>query len=65
MHKNLAHASLHILQRDLCFNICKLESSYLCNSEVTDMEERIKNNILLHLSYSCQFWMKHLQWTPF
>ncbi|KAG6327627.1 hypothetical protein ID866_11462, partial [Astraeus odoratus] len=65
MHRNLAHASLQILQRDLCFNICNLESSYLCNCEVTDMEKRIKTNILLHLSYSCQSWMKHLECTPF
>ncbi|KAG6331608.1 hypothetical protein ID866_7480 [Astraeus odoratus] len=65
MDKNLACASLHILQRDLCFNICKLESSYLCNSEVSDMGERIKNNILPHLSYSCKFWTKHLQCTSF
>ncbi|KAG6329632.1 hypothetical protein ID866_9457 [Astraeus odoratus] len=65
MHRNLACASLHILQRDLCFNICKLKSSYLCNSEVVDMEERIKDKIPPHLSYSCQFWMKHLQCTPF
>ncbi|KAG6327985.1 hypothetical protein ID866_11104 [Astraeus odoratus] len=65
MHRNLASASLHILHRDLCFNICKLESSYLCNSEVSDIEERIGANIPPHLSYSCQFWMKHLQGTPF
>ncbi|KAG6329828.1 hypothetical protein ID866_9261 [Astraeus odoratus] len=65
VHSSLACASLCILQKDLQFNICKLESSYLCNSEVSDMEERIKANIPLHLSYSCQFWAKHLQSTHF
>ncbi|KAG6329743.1 hypothetical protein ID866_9347, partial [Astraeus odoratus] len=65
MHGNLACASLHILQRDLCFNICKLQSSHLCNSEVFDMDERIQTNIPLYLSYACKFWVKHLQHTPF
>ncbi|KAG6327502.1 hypothetical protein ID866_11586 [Astraeus odoratus] len=45
MHGNLACASLHILQNELCFNICKLESSYLSNSQVPDLEERLRTNI--------------------
>ncbi|KAG6333807.1 hypothetical protein ID866_5285 [Astraeus odoratus] len=65
MHGNLAWVSLHILRNELRFNICKLESSYLCNSQVFDLEERIKTNIPPHLSYSCQFWAKHVQNTYF
>ncbi|KIK26754.1 hypothetical protein PISMIDRAFT_675695 [Pisolithus microcarpus 441] len=59
MH-SLAYASLNILHGDLCFNICGLESSYLCNSEVPDLPERINKLISPHLSYSCKFWAQHL-----
>ncbi|KIO04629.1 hypothetical protein M404DRAFT_26080 [Pisolithus tinctorius Marx 270] len=62
---NLAFASLRILSNDLHFNICGLESSYLSNSEVTDLEKRINQNISPHLSYSCRFWAQHLEKTAF
>ncbi|KIO00095.1 hypothetical protein M404DRAFT_1004203 [Pisolithus tinctorius Marx 270] len=62
---NIAFASLQILSNDLCFNICGLESSYFSNSEVTDLEERIKENISPQLSYSCRFWAQHLERTAF
>ncbi|KIO01892.1 hypothetical protein M404DRAFT_28400 [Pisolithus tinctorius Marx 270] len=62
---NLAFASMRILSNDLRFNICGLESSYFSNSEVVDLEERINENILPHLSYSCRFWAQHLERTEF
>ncbi|KAG6333111.1 hypothetical protein ID866_5977 [Astraeus odoratus] len=65
MHGNLAFASLSILHSELQFNICKLDTSYLCNSEVIDLQERKEANISSHLSYACRFWMKHLQRTDF
>ena len=65
MQANLAMASLCDLRDGLCFNICGLESSYLPNSEVPDLAERVKAKIPSHLSYSCQFWVRHLQATKF
>ncbi|KIM50554.1 hypothetical protein SCLCIDRAFT_797416, partial [Scleroderma citrinum Foug A] len=62
---DLAIASLRILDHGLYFNICELESSYLLNSEVLDLAERVKAKISPHLSYSCCFWAKHLQATKF
>ncbi|KIM65457.1 hypothetical protein SCLCIDRAFT_97925, partial [Scleroderma citrinum Foug A] len=62
---DLAVASLHVLRDGLHFNICGLESSYLVNSEVPDLTERINARIPHHLSYSCRFWAKHLQATKF
>ena len=62
---DLAVASLRILDGGLSFNICELESSYLLNSEVPDLAERVKARISPHLSYSCRFWAKHLQVTKF
>ena len=38
----------------LKFNVCKLETSYLLNSEVTDLKGRVKKCIPA-LWYSCRF----------
>ncbi|KIN98191.1 hypothetical protein M404DRAFT_1005561 [Pisolithus tinctorius Marx 270] len=62
---DLTFASLRVLSEHLQFNICGLESSYLSNSEIPDLAERINKNIPLHLSYSCRFWAQHLQKTAF
>ncbi|KIK12146.1 hypothetical protein PISMIDRAFT_462603, partial [Pisolithus microcarpus 441] len=64
-HHDLAYASLQVLDRELCFNICGLESSYLSNSQVSNLPESIKKNISPHLSYSCKFWAKHLEVSQF
>ena len=61
----LATAAFLVLHGGLCFNICRLESSYLLNSEVPHLAERVKAKISPHLSYSCCFWAKHLQATKF
>ncbi|KAL4081514.1 WD40-repeat-containing domain protein [Scleroderma yunnanense] len=62
---DLAVASLCVLYSGLQFNICGLESSYLLNSEVADLTERVNTNIPCYLSYACRFWVKHLQETKF
>ncbi|KIK21039.1 hypothetical protein PISMIDRAFT_681748 [Pisolithus microcarpus 441] len=62
---DMAFASLQILCKELRFNICHLESSYLSNSEVPDLQDRINQYITTHLSYSCQFWAHHLEKTMF
>ena len=65
VHHDLAVASLSIMQADLQFNICGLETSYLCNSEVVGLEKKVEENISPHLLYSCRFWATHLQDTVF
>ena len=60
VHPQLALASLCVMQDGLQFNICGLETSYVCNSAVTDLAMRIEKNIPLHLLYSCRFWATHL-----
>ncbi len=62
---DLACACLSVMQQDLHFNMCKLESSYVWNSEVADLEEKVKTFITSHLSYSCQSWANHMQAIPF
>ena len=62
---DLVVASLSVMQTCLCFNICGLETSYMLNSEVADLDKRVEKNIPPHLSYACHFWASHLQETGF
>ncbi|KAL4064787.1 WD40-repeat-containing domain protein [Scleroderma yunnanense] len=65
VHSNLAFASLHVMREGLRFNICQLQSSYARNSEIADLEERVKSNITDYLSYSCRYWNNHVAETNF
>ena len=65
IHKELAGASLGVMQKGLQFNICQLPTSYLPNCEVSDLGERIKKYISIELSYACRFWTDHLQHAQF
>ena len=53
IHHELALASLHVMQDHLQFNICGLETSYVHNSAVADLEMKIEKDIPLYLFYSC------------
>ncbi|KAG2738420.1 hypothetical protein P692DRAFT_201935931 [Suillus brevipes Sb2] len=63
--RNLAFASLRVMEHGLRFNICDLKSSYLPNSQDTGLPERVKTSIPPHLSYSCRHWATHVQTTDF
>jgi hypothetical protein len=65
IHDALAFACLGVMKAELRFNMCKLPSSYLPNTEVRDLAERIQENISSQLSYSCRFWADHLSHTLF
>ena len=62
---DLAFASLRVMERGLRFNICSLENSYVPNSAVLDLDERVKKSIPSELSYSCRYWGTHVGATPF
>jgi hypothetical protein len=49
----------------LRFNICELESSYIANSDVSDLPFRITKHIPHTLSYACSFWDDHLEHVAF
>ena len=53
VHHDLTLALLSIMEAGLSFNICGLETSYLPNSKVVDLEKRIKKNIPPYLLYAC------------
>ena len=44
----------------LRFNICKLKSSYLEDSKVSDIDMRIRENISPELLYGCTHWFDHV-----
>jgi AAA ATPase domain len=64
-HHQLALSCIGLLLESLKFNICELDSSYLPNSDVPDMESRIVKCISPALSYACVFWGDHLECIPF
>jgi NACHT domain len=64
-NRNLAVACLKVMNSHLRFNICELESSYLRNSDVPDLESRVEKHIPRHLFYSSRFWADHLGQTAF
>jgi hypothetical protein len=67
-HHQLAHSCLNILLDPvdgLKFNICKLETSYLANDDVEDLNTRVDQHIPPALLYACRFWDDHLKHTDF
>jgi hypothetical protein len=59
IHLQMLRRCLGIMQKELRFNICKLNTPTL-NKDVTDLKERIQANISEELSYSSRFWFTHL-----
>jgi hypothetical protein len=65
-HHQLAHSCLNLLLDPLYglkFNICRLESSYLANDEVKNLNTRVEKHIPPALLYACRFWGDHLKHT--
>ena len=60
-HLQLAHSCLNLLLKDLKFNICNLESSYLANKDIKNLRSRVDKHIPPALSYACRFWDDHLE----
>jgi ATPase family associated with various cellular activities (AAA) len=59
-HHHLALACLRIMNTELKFNICELETSYAHNDDVTGLPERIATLVPSRLQYSCRFWAAHV-----
>ncbi|KIM21035.1 hypothetical protein M408DRAFT_117289 [Serendipita vermifera MAFF 305830] len=56
----LSSYCLQAMIAGLRFNICELETSYLPNSGIEDLNERVQRNISDILQYSCLHWASHL-----
>ena len=51
----------NVMADGLIFNICSLETSFLMNEDVIDMDDRICRCITDALQYSCLNWTSHLE----
>ena len=58
--QDMTERCFDIMATNLRFNICSIESSFIPNSEVPGLQERIDKNIPPHLSYACRFWSAHM-----
>ncbi|KAF7970766.1 hypothetical protein HWV62_23108 [Athelia sp. TMB] len=58
--RHLALACLRVMNAELKFNICRLESSHRRNADILDLPARIQNFISTVLSYSCRFMGEHM-----
>ncbi|TFK60601.1 hypothetical protein BDN72DRAFT_883530 [Pluteus cervinus] len=59
-HFILFQKTVNVLQLQLKFNICGLESSYELNNEVKDLKDRMDRHISEELGYSTRYWMYHM-----
>ncbi|KAL5640473.1 hypothetical protein ACGC1H_007653 [Rhizoctonia solani] len=48
------------MKERLQFNICELESSFLFDEKVDNLQSRIKDRISPTLAYACRYWANHL-----
>jgi len=62
-HARLVRSCFRIMKSQLQFNICDLPSSFLLDSEVPDLNDRIRANIGDGLRYSCHHWAQHFAQT--
>ena len=60
LHQALAERCFTIMRTTLRFNMCGLETSYLANVDVDDLEQKVKDGISEPLQYSCLYWVTHL-----
>ncbi|QRW00933.1 hypothetical protein RhiJN_28951 [Ceratobasidium sp. AG-Ba] len=56
----VATRCLKVMESELKFNICNLETSDKLNRDVPDLNERVKNSISPQLAYACLYWSSHL-----
>jgi len=59
--RDLTLACFRIMNMELKFNICHLETSHRRNSDILDLRSRVEKWIPTHLSYASLFWGEHLR----
>ncbi|KAF7967335.1 hypothetical protein HWV62_34697 [Athelia sp. TMB] len=63
--EHFARSCLRILNSQLTFNICKLQTSYMANTEVADLANRVAEYIGPVLTYASRFLGRHLEQTSY
>ena len=62
---NITLCCLEKMSKGLRFNICELETSFVMNKHVPELQDCIQNNISPSLQYACQNWSFHLRDVPY
>ena len=60
-HLDLASGCLHVMEQDLKFNICGIETSYYRNKDIEGIQERVEQAITPALMYASRYWADHLE----
>ncbi|ELU36278.1 peptidase C14 [Rhizoctonia solani AG-1 IA] len=58
--QTMAKQCFEVMRHQLRFNICGLDSSFITNSEVQDLDARIRRSISPTLSYAAHHWGHHV-----
>ena len=58
--RSLTERCFDIMKDELQFNICGIETSFVPNTEISGLKERIEKRISSQLNYACRFWSAHL-----
>ncbi|KAF7332730.1 WD40 repeat protein [Mycena kentingensis (nom. inval.)] len=58
--QSLALGCLRVLNAQLRFNLCGLDSSHALNAEIPDLAARVEVNLSPALTYAVRFWAHHL-----
>ncbi|KAL5512563.1 hypothetical protein ACEPAG_3216 [Sanghuangporus baumii] len=56
---HIAERCFDVMSETLSFNMCGVESSFLRNNEISDLQDRVQKAIPRHLDYACRFWSVH------
>ncbi|KAG8765438.1 hypothetical protein FRC12_007490 [Ceratobasidium sp. 428] len=56
----LAQRCFETMNDLLRFNICNLDSSFVLDRQLPDLDDRIKRSVQPHLYYACHYWSDHI-----
>lgn len=60
LNVQIASRCVEVMFKELKFNICGLETSYVPNKEINGLSDRVDECISMQLRYSCLYWSDHL-----
>jgi len=61
LHDGLASDCFQIMERDLKFNICGIETSYYRNQDIDGIRDHVDRAITPALIYAARYWIDHLE----
>ncbi|PVG01715.1 hypothetical protein CPB86DRAFT_56481 [Serendipita vermifera] len=64
-HDSMTRTCLETMKYHLRFNLCNIESSYMLNEDILDMDSRVERYISPLVRYSVWFWIRHLSATRY